>query len=757
MAGRFHSHNNSNRLRGIIPRVLLLVFAVYAVFALYLLLQSHHHHHQSAEPALRTQFSDDEVRAPSSQKPWPRRLPSFLPWIGVPAPQPRSCEAYFGNGFSRRVDVVPRGSGGGWFRCHHSETLGSSICEGARVRLDPALIAMSRGGEPLEQVMGRAEEEELPKYEPGALLVEGPAAGPLVEAGFLDAYMPTGGIGMHTMRALLQSARVVPPGELHCSQWVEEPTLLVTRFEYANLFHTITDWYSAYVSSRVTDLPNRPNVVFVDGHCKDDIIASKKLNGLNVLFVRREDYLAHPRHTGKVESRLSNELEVYEAIDKWAKGQKCKINVINGLFAHMTMKEQLRAILEASVLIFPWSKDMVCVMGINFLSWSTMVAATLSLAINPSGQPPYELATIIFLLGRGLSVCYVTTRVANHAKAPLEAKAFASKAKVLRDGIWKDEDVAHLVPGDIIYLKCGDIVPANAWILNLARIDTKIIRHESGIPRSTLRFYPKRFARPGQLRKGVMAAGSLCFCLVLVGVIAEAIVKFLFRQNVGMLNSGPFMPLLGVMPMSMPAVLHLVLAVGSQRLSELGIASRGTFALEDLVSMDAILFNMTGTLTCNKPCFDKDKVEVYAEGIDKDHAILLAMWASKSNNELFIEPTDAAILGLVDDPEQARVGIEVLEHNSRFFVAMTLMYMTTYIDETGSKCSVLKEHNPRVISNLRSTYGRRCAMVGYEFLDGESIRQSNIGISVANATDSTKSESDLVLTEHAILSISSAV
>jgi hypothetical protein len=31
-------------------------------------------------------------------------------------------------------------------------------------------------------------------------------------------------------------------------QWVEEPTLPVTRFEYASLFHTITDWYSAYVS-----------------------------------------------------------------------------------------------------------------------------------------------------------------------------------------------------------------------------------------------------------------------------------------------------------------------------------------------------------------------------------------------------------------------------------------------------------------------------------------------------------------------------
>jgi glycoprotein 2-beta-D-xylosyltransferase len=80
---------------------------------------------------------------------------------------------------------------------------------------------MSRGGEPIGQVMGRAEEEELPRYEPGALEVEGVAAGrtgPLLEPGFLDAYVPADGIGMHTMRALLDSARVVPPGELHCSQ-----------------------------------------------------------------------------------------------------------------------------------------------------------------------------------------------------------------------------------------------------------------------------------------------------------------------------------------------------------------------------------------------------------------------------------------------------------------------------------------------------------------------------------------------------------
>ncbi|CAL9243531.1 unnamed protein product, partial [Arabidopsis halleri] len=51
---------------------------------------------------------------------------------------------------------------------------------------------------------------------------------------------------------------------LFLTWWVEEPNLLVTRFEYANLFHNVTDWYSAYV---VTGLPNRPHIVFVDGHC----------------------------------------------------------------------------------------------------------------------------------------------------------------------------------------------------------------------------------------------------------------------------------------------------------------------------------------------------------------------------------------------------------------------------------------------------------------------------------------------------------
>lgn len=79
---------------------------------------------------------------------------------------------------------------------------------------------------------------------------------------------------------------------------------------------------------------------------------SRPTSGHSVLFVRREDYLAHPRHGGKVQSRLSNEQEVFDSIKSWASNHsECKLNVVNGLFAHMPMKDQIRAIQDASVII----------------------------------------------------------------------------------------------------------------------------------------------------------------------------------------------------------------------------------------------------------------------------------------------------------------------------------------------------------------------------------------------------------------------
>ncbi|KAK3014512.1 hypothetical protein RJ639_010062 [Escallonia herrerae] len=517
------------KMNSVTLKILLSLFAINSV-SLYLYFSSHpdyfRHHLQRPSLHRRSNAADHHLFPPpttSRAKPWPI-LPSYLPWSLNSTIPFRSCEGYFGNGFTTRVDILKpelhrksnsgAGNGGGWFRCFYSDTLRSSICEGGRIRLDPEKIRMSAGGEMLESVIGRREEEEMPVFEVGAFDVDGGeglkgGGKKLMSDQLLDLYVQSGAVSRHAMRELIGSIQLVGTEEFECSEdignkeisvrrnlergphaffgrsqlaiqfevlkeysmrvssfgsmlkqlqfelhpnelvsdkdeppfvayeWVEEPTLLITRYEYANLFHTVTDWYSAYVASRVTGLPNRPHLVFVDGHCvtpleetwkamfsslryaknfsgtvcfrhgiftplgyetaifqglteridcrgasahdlwqqPDDhktarlsefgemIRAafgfpvdrhrnSKPVSGHNVLFVRREDYLAHPRHGGKVQSRLSNEQQVFDSLKSWALNHlQCKVNVINGIFAHMPMKEQVRAIQDASVIV----------------------------------------------------------------------------------------------------------------------------------------------------------------------------------------------------------------------------------------------------------------------------------------------------------------------------------------------------------------------------------------------------------------------
>uniref|UniRef100_A0A0D9XUY2 Uncharacterized protein n=1 Tax=Leersia perrieri TaxID=77586 RepID=A0A0D9XUY2_9ORYZ len=66
------------------------------------------------------------------------------------------------------------------------------------------------------------------------------------------------------------------------------------------------------------------------------------------------------------------------------------------------------------------------------------------------------------------------------------------------------------------------------------------------------------------------------------------------------------------------------------------------------------------------------------------------------------------------------------------------------------------EDNSYIVRRL-GNFGCRHAMVGCEFLDHDAMGESHIGISVADATDYTKSESDLVLTRPALTPVSSAV
>ena len=99
----------------------------------------------------------------------------------------------------------------------------------------------------------------------------------------------------------------------------------------------------------------------------------------------------------------------------------------------------------------------------NPLSWVMEAAALVAIVLsNGQGQPPdWEdfCGIILLLLVNSTIGFYEEHNAGNAVKALMDS--LAPKAKVKRDGKWAEIDAAHLVPGDMISFKIGDIVPAD--------------------------------------------------------------------------------------------------------------------------------------------------------------------------------------------------------------------------------------------------------------------------------------------------------
>ncbi|CAM2699434.1 unnamed protein product [Rotaria socialis] len=103
----------------------------------------------------------------------------------------------------------------------------------------------------------------------------------------------------------------------------------------------------------------------------------------------------------------------------------------------------------------------------NPLSWVMEAAAIVAIvASNGGGKPPdwEDFVGIILLLLANSIIGFVEQRNAGNAVKALMA-SLAPEAKVKRNGEWKVIDAADLVPGDIISVKLGDVIPADARLV----------------------------------------------------------------------------------------------------------------------------------------------------------------------------------------------------------------------------------------------------------------------------------------------------
>nr|AAK31799.2 plasma membrane H+ ATPase [Lilium longiflorum] len=386
----------------------------------------------------------------------------------------------------------------------------------------------------------------------------------------------------------------------------------------------------------------------------------------------------------------------------------------------------------------------------NPLSWVMEIAAIMAIVLaNGGGKPPdwQDFVGIMVLLIINSTISFIEENNAGNAAAALMA-GLAPKTKVLRDGRWSEQEAAILVPGDIISIKLGDIVPADARLLegDPLKIDQSALTGESlpvtknpgdevfsgstckqgeieaiVIATGVHTFFGKAAHlvdstnNVGHFQIVLTAIGNFCICSIALGMLVEVVVMYpiqhrKYREGIDNL----LVLLIGGIPIAMPTVLSVTMAIGSHRLSEQGAITKRMTAIEEMAGMDVLCSDKTGTLTLNKLTVDKNLIEVFAKDTDKDGVLLYAARASRVENQ---DAIDACIVGMLADPKEARAGIQ--EVHFLPFNPVEKRTANTYIDSNGKWHRASKGAPEQIIDlcNLKEDVKRKVHEIIDKFAD----------------------------------------
>ena len=300
------------------------------------------------------------------------------------------------------------------------------------------------------------------------------------------------------------------------------------------------------------------------------------------------------------------------------------------------------------------------------IPWMIEAAAILSAVI----AHWEDFAIILLLLLTNAFVGFFQERKAENAIELLK-KQLAPNARVLRDGTWQEVPARELVPGDLVHIRLGDIVPADA-ILGTGKylqLDESALTGESlpveKKPGDTV--YSGSIVRQGEMDANVTTTGGNTFfgktarlvqlksprshfkaaverignyLIILAIILVSVVIAAALLRDQSFLETLQFSLILVVaaIPAALPAVLTVTLVVGATALAKRkAIVSRLT-AIEEMAGMDILCCDKTGTITQNSISIGETRT---FPGVSEREVIIAAAQASKKESN---DPIDLAII-----------------------------------------------------------------------------------------------------------------
>lgn len=262
------------------------------------------------------------------------------------------------------------------------------------------------------------------------------------------------------------------------------------------------------------------------------------------------------------------------------------------------------------------------------IPWMIEIAAVLSAIVGHW----FDFAVIVVLLLFNAGIGFWQEMKATSALDALKAQ-LALKARVFRNGKWQEIKAEEIVPGDIVKIRIGDIIPADMKLLEgeYVSVDQAALTGES-LPVNKKKddfCFSGTIVKQGEMSGMVTATGEHTYFGKTAGLVSKAGATSHFQKAV--IHIGDYLIYLSLalvavlffvqllrgddvltlvqfaliltvasIPVAMPAVLSVTMAVGALKLSKKKVIVSRLEAIEEAAGMDILCSDKTGTLTQNK-------------------------------------------------------------------------------------------------------------------------------------------------------------